>query len=90
MSLKAVVGRANILKQELASLVPLAELKELSLHGAHRRAAHFTKDSAGLSQDEFRLEEHNAACDRADFGLTQVERDTQLSADLFDSLKAIL
>lgn len=90
MSLEAVIGGANILERELAGLVPLAELEELSLHRAHGRPAHFAKDSSGLSQDEFRLEEHNAACDRADFGLAQVERDTQLSADLFDSLEAIL
>lgn len=90
MSLEAVIGGANILERELAGLVPLAELKELSLHRAHGRAAHFAKDSAGLRQDELRFEEYNAACDRADFGLAQVERDTQLGADLFDSLEAIL
>lgn len=90
MSLEAVIGGANILKRELASLVPLAEFEELSLHSAHRRAAHFAKDSAGLRQDELRFEEYNATCDRADFGLAQVERNTQLGADLFDSLEAIL
>lgn len=90
MSLKAVIGGANILERELAGLVPLAELEELSLHRAHGRTAHFAKDSAGLRQDELRFEEYNAACDRADFGLAQVERDTQLGADLFDSLEAIL
>ena len=90
MSLEAVIGGANILEQELAGLVPLAELEELSLHRAHGRTAHFAKDSAGLRQDELRFEEYNAACDRADFGLAQVERDTQLGADLFDSLEAIL
>ena len=90
MSLKAVIGGANILERELAGLVPLVELEELSLHRAHGRTAHFAKDSAGLRQDELRFEEYNAACDRADFGLAQVERDTQLGADLFDSLEAIL
>lgn len=90
MSLEAVIGGANILERELAGLVPLAELEELSLHRAHGRTAHFAKDSAGLRQDELRFEEYNAACDRADFGLAQVERDTQLGADLFDSLEAIL
>lgn len=90
MSLKAVIGSANILERELAGLVPLAELEELSLHRAHGRTAHFAKDSTGLRQDELRFEEYNAACDRADFGLAQVERDTQLGADLFDSLEAIL
>lgn len=90
MSLEAVIGGANILERELARLVPLAELEELSLHRAHGRTAHFAKDSAGLRQDELRFEEYNAACDRADFGLAQVERDTQLGADLFDSLEAIL
>ena len=90
MSLKAVVGRTNILEQELAGLVPLAELEEFSLHRAHGRTAHFAKDSTGLRQDELRFEEYNAACDRADFGLAQVERDTQLGAGLFDSLEAIL
>lgn len=90
MSLEAVIGGANILERELADLVPLAELEELSLHRAHGRTAHFAKDSAGLRQDELRFEEYNAACDRADFGLAQVERDTQLGADLFDSLEAIL
>ena len=90
MSLEAVIGGANILERELARLVPLAELEELSLHRAHGRTAHFAKDSAGLRQDELRFEEYNAACDRADFGLVQVERDTQLGADLFDSLEAIL
>lgn len=90
MSLKAVIGGANILERELARLVPLAELEELSLHRAHGRTAHFAKDSAGLRQDELRFEEYNAACDRTDFSLAQVERDTQLGADLFDSLEAIL
>lgn len=90
MSLEAVIGGANILERELARLVPLAELEELSLHRAHGRTAHFAKDSAGLRQDELRFEEYNAACDRADFGLAQVERDTQLGAGLFDSLEAIL
>ena len=90
MSLEAVIGGANILERELARLVPLAELEELSLHRAHGRTAHFAKDSAGLRQDELRFEEYNAACDRADFGLAQVERDTQLGADLFDSFEAIL
>lgn len=90
MSLEAVIGGANILERELARLVPLAELEELSLHRAHGRTAHFAKDSAGLRQDELRFEEYNAACDRADFGLAQVKRDTQLGADLFDSLEAIL
>ena len=90
MSLEAVIGRANILKRELAGLIPLAELEELSLHGAHGSAAHFAKDSASLRQDKLRFEEHNAACDRTDFGLAQVERDPQLGADLFDSLEAIL
>ena len=90
MSLEAVIGGANILERELAGLVPLAELEELSLHRAHGRTAHFAKDSTGLRQDELRFEEYNAACDRADFGLAQVERDTQLGADLFDSLEAIL
>lgn len=90
MSLEAVIGGANILERELAGLVPLAELEELSLHRAHGRTAHFAKDSVGLRQDELRFEEYNAACDRADFGLAQVERDTQLGADLFDSLEAIL
>lgn len=90
MSLEAVIGGANILERELAGLVPLAELEELSLHRAHGRTAHFAKDSASLRQDELRFEEYNAACDRADFGLAQVERDTQLGADLFDSLEAIL
>ena len=90
MSLEAVIGGANILERELADLVPLAELEELSLHRAHGRTAHFAKDSAGLRQDELRFEEYNAACDRADFGLAQVECDTQLGADLFDSLEAIL
>ena len=90
MSLEAVIGGANILERELARLVPLAELEELSLHRAHGRTAHFAKDSTGLRQDELRFEEYNAACDRADFGLAQVERDTQLGADLFDSLEAIL
>lgn len=90
MSLKAVIGGANILERELAGLVPLAELEELSLHRAHGRTAHSAKDSASLRQDELRFEEYNAACDRADFGLAQVERDTQLGADLFDSLEAIL
>ena len=90
MSLKAVIGGANILERELAGLVPLAELEELSLHRAHGRTAHFAKDSASLRQDELRFEEYNAACDRADFGLAQVERDTQLGTDLFDSLEAIL
>lgn len=90
MSLEAVIGGANILERELAGLVPLAELEELSLHRAHGHTAHFAKDSAGLRQDELRFEEYNAACDRADFGLAQVERDTQLGADLFDSLEAIL
>ena len=90
MSLEAVIGGANILERELAGLVPLAELEELSLHRAHGRTAHFAKDSAGLRQDELRFEEYNAACDRADFGLAQVERDTQLGANLFDSLEAIL
>lgn len=90
MSLEAVIGGANILERELAGLVPLAELEELSLHRAHGRTAHFAKDSTGLRQDELRFEEYNAACDRADFGLAQVERDTQLGAGLFDSLEAIL
>ena len=90
MSLEAVIGGANILERELAGLVPLAELEELSLHRAHGRTAHFAKDSASLRQDELRFEEYNAACDRADFGLAQVERDTQLGTDLFDSLEAIL
>lgn len=90
MSLEAVIGGANILERELAGLVPLAELEELSLHRAHGRTAHFAKDSAGLRQDELRFEEYNAACDQADFGLAQVERDTQLGADLFDSFEAIL
>lgn len=90
MSLEAVIGGANILERELARLVPLAELEELSLHRAHGRTAHFAKDSASLRQDELRFEEYNAACDRADFGLAQVERDTQLGTDLFDSLEAIL
>lgn len=90
MSLEAVIGGANILERELAGLVPLAELEELSLHRAHGRTAHFAKDSASLHQDELRFEEYNAACDRADFGLAQVERDTQLGTDLFDSLEAIL
>lgn len=90
MSLEAVIGGANILERELADLVPLAELEELSLHRAHGRTAHFAKDSAGLCQDELRFEEYDAACDRADFGLAQVERDTKLGANLFDSLEAIL
>lgn len=90
MSLEAVIGGANILERELAGLVPLAELKKLSLHGAHRRTAHFTKDAAGLREHELRFEKYNAACDRADFGLAQVERDTELGAYLFDSLEAIL
>ena len=90
MSLEAVIGGANIFERELAGLVPLAELEELSLHRAHGRTAHFAKDSASLRQDELRFEEYNAACDRADFGLAQVERDTQLGTDLFDSLEAIL
>lgn len=90
MSLEAVIGGANILERELAGLVPLAELEELSLHRAHGRTAHFAKDSPSLRQDELRFEEYNAACDRADFGLAQVERDTQLGTDLFDSLEAIL
>ncbi len=90
MSLEAVIGGANILERELAGLVPLAELEELSLHRAHGRTAHFAKDSAGLREHELRFEEYNAACDRADFGLAQVERDTQLGAGLFDSLEAIL
>lgn len=90
MSLEAVIGGANILERELARLVPLAELEELSLHRAHGRTAHFTKDSAGLRQDELRFEKYNAACDRADFGLAQVERDTELGAYLFDSFEAIL
>lgn len=90
MSLKAVVGRANILKQELASLVPLAELKELSLHGAHRRAAHFTKDAAGLREHELRFEKHDATGERANLRFAQVERDTELGAYLFDSFEAIL
>lgn len=90
MSLEAVIGGANILERELADLVPLAELKKLSLHGAHRRTAHFTKDAAGLREHELRFEKYNAACDRADFGLAQVERDTELGAYLFDSFEAIL
>ena len=90
MSLKAVVGRANILKQELAGLVPLAELKELSLHGAHRRAAHFTKDAAGLREHELRFEKYDATGERANLRLAQVERDTELGAYLFDSFEAIL
>lgn len=89
VSFEAVIGGANILKRELAGLVPLAELEELSLHSPHGRTAHFAKDSAVLRQDELRFEEHNAARDRADFGLAQVERDTQLGADLFDSFEAI-
>lgn len=90
MSLEAVIGGANILERELARLVPLAELEELSLHRVHGRTTHFAKDPAGLREHELRFEEYNAACDRADFGLAQVERDTQLGADLFDSLEAIL
>ena len=90
MPLEAVIGGANILKRELAGLVPLAELEELSLHCTHGSTTHFAKDSAGLRQDELRFEEYDAARDRADFGLAQVERDPQLGADLFDSFEAIL
>lgn len=90
MSLKAVIGRANILKLELAGLVPLAELKELSFHGAHGRAAHFTKDPAGLREYELRFEKYDATGERANFRLAQVERDTELGAYLFDSFEATL
>ena len=90
MSLKAVIGRANILKLELAGLVPLAELKELSFHGAHGRTAHFTKDPAGLREYELRFEKYDATGERANFRLVQVERDTELGAYLFDSFEATL
>ena len=90
MSLKAVIGRANILKLKLAGLIPLMELKELSFHGAHGRAAHFTKDPAGLREYELRFEKYDAMGERANFRLAQVERDTELSAYLFDSLEATL
>lgn len=90
MALKAVIGRANILKQELAGLVPLAELEELSLHRAHGRTAHFAKDSAGLRQDELRFEKYDAPGERANLRLAQIERDPQLGADLFDSFETIL
>ena len=73
MSLKAVVGRTNILKQELAGLVPLAELEELSLHRAHGRTAHFAKDSTGLRQDELRFEKYDATGERANLRFAQVE-----------------
>lgn len=90
MSLKAVIGRANILKLKLAGLIPLMELKELSFHGAHGRAAHFTKDPAGLREYELRFEKYDATGEQANFRLAQVERDTELSAYLFDSLEATL
>lgn len=90
VSFEAVISSANILKRELAVLVPLAELEELSLHSPHGRTAHFAKDSAGFRQDELRFEKYDAARDRADFGLAQIERDTKLGANLFNSLEAIL
>ena len=90
MSLKAIIGGANILERELAGLVPLAELEELSLHRAHGRTAHFAKDSAGLRQDELRFEKYDATGERANLRFAQVERDTELSAYLFDSFEAIL
>ena len=90
MSLEAVIGGANILERELAGLVPLAELEELSLHRAHGRTAHFAKDSAGLREHELRFEKYDAAGERANLRFAQVERDTELGAYLFDSLEAIL
>lgn len=90
MSLKAIIGGANILERELAGLVPLAELEELSLHRAHGRTAHFAKDSAGLRQDELRFEKYDATGERANLRFAQVERDTELGAYLFDSFEAIL
>lgn len=90
MSLEAVIGGANILERELAGLVPLAELEELSLHRAHGRTAHFAKDSAGLREHELRFEKYDATGERVNLRFAQVERDTELGAYLFDSFEAIL
>lgn len=68
----AIVRGPNVLQGKPVILDPLAELKEFSLHGPHRRPAHFAEDAPRLGQNKLGLEEYDPALDRPDLGLAQI------------------
>lgn len=84
MAAETLIGGADVFQGEAVLLDPLAELKELTLHGPHGSPAHFPQNAAGLGQDKLGFEEHDPAGDRPDFGLALVEPDSQLGANFFD------